>query len=245
VLTRPSRDALKKIRRRIADELRAMRGHRPAEVIGKMNPIIRGQANYFRPGASKTSFEKLDCHLWQHLYKWACRRHPKKSRKWVTARYFGPFHPDRRNKWVYGDRESGAYLHQYAWTKIVRHVPVVGRHSPDDPALAQYWANRRRRRKPPQLAESWQRALRDQQGLCPLCKQPLLHTDSLPDSPSQWETWHATIRKAMTRQAITEHSSGRTKHRLTHAHCARRHQAAGRNGNRPAQADACPPMWAA
>ena len=244
VLTRPSRDALKKMRRRIADELRALRGASPIGVIAKMNPIIRGQANYFRTGASKKSFQDLDRHLWQHLYKWARRRHPKKSRKWVTARYFGPYHPTRRNKWVYGDRETGAYLHQYAWTKIVRHVPVIGRHSPDDPALAQYWANRRRRRKPPQLAESWQHALRDQQGLCPLCKQPLLYTDSLPDSPSQWETWYATIRKAMTRQAITEHSSGRTKHRLVHAYCARRHTA-GCNRNRPAQADACPPLWAA
>jgi Group II intron, maturase-specific domain len=52
VLTRPSRDALHKIRRRIADELRAMRGHSPAEVIAKMNPIIRGQANYFRTRAA-------------------------------------------------------------------------------------------------------------------------------------------------------------------------------------------------
>jgi RNA-directed DNA polymerase len=246
VLTRPSRDALKKMRRRIADELRALRGSSPIEVISKMNPIIRGQANYFRTGASKKSFQNLDDHLWQHLYKWARRRHRKKSQRWVTARYFGPFNPHRPgDRWVYGDRDTGAYLHQYAWTKIVRHVPVLGRHSPDDPALAQYWANRRRRRKPPQLDETWQHALRDQQGLCPLCKQPLLYTDSMPDSPTQWEQWYAGIRKAMTHQAIIEHDSGRTKHRLVHAHCVRRQHAAKRNGNQPAQADACPSMWAA
>ena len=76
----------------------------------------------------------LDHHLWQHLYKWACRRHPTKSRGWVTARYFGQFHPTRRDRWIFGDRASGAYLHQYAWTKIVGHVPVPGsRYSPDDP----------------------------------------------------------------------------------------------------------------
>jgi RNA-directed DNA polymerase len=223
VLTKPSRDALKKIRRRIADELRALRGASPIEVISTMNPIIRGQANYFRPGASKKAYQSLDDHLWQHLYKWARRRHPKKGRTWVTARYFGPFHPTRRNQWVYGDRETGAYLHHYAWTKIVRHVPVIGRNSPDDPALARYWADRRRKRKPPQLAPSWQHALRDQNGQCPLCRESLLHTDRLPDSPSQWETWYAAIRKAMTRQAITERNSGRTTHRLVHAHCARRH----------------------
>lgn len=148
VLTKPSRDALTKIRRRNAQELRTLRGATPAEVIRTLNPIIRGQANYYRPGASKKSFQALDNHLWQLLYKWGRRRHPRKPRRWVTARYFGAFHSTRRNRWVFGDRDSGAYLHQYAWTKIVRHAPVPGRHSPDDPALAQYWADRRRKRRP-------------------------------------------------------------------------------------------------
>jgi hypothetical protein len=124
VLTRPSRDAMKKIRRRLADELRAMRGSPVSEVLYVLNPVIRGQANYYRTEASKKSYQSLDGYLWQQLYKWARRRHPKKGRKWVTARYFGPYNPHRRDRWVFGDRETGAYLHQYAWTKIVRHAPV-------------------------------------------------------------------------------------------------------------------------
>jgi RNA-directed DNA polymerase len=223
VLTKPSREVLEKIRRRNAEELRVLRGASPAEVVGTLNPIIRGQAFYFRPGASKKAYQGLDNHMWQHLYKWARRRHPKKSRRWVTARYFGLFHPTRSNQWVFGDRDSGAYLHYYAWTKIVRHVPVPGRYSPDDPALAQYWADRRRKRTPPQIAETWQRDLRIQQGLCPLCWEPLLYVDRPPDSLTQWETWYRGIRKALAHQAITERGSGRTTRRLVHAHCARRH----------------------
>ena len=129
-----------------------------------LNPVIRGQANYYRTGASKKSFQSLDNYLWQQLYKWARRRHPKKSRRWVTARYFGQFNQHRRNRWVFGDRETGAYLHKYAWTKIVRHAPVPGRHTPYDPALAQFWADRRRNHKPPQMAPTWHKALRDQRG---------------------------------------------------------------------------------
>ena len=60
VLTIPSRDALKKIRQRNAQELRILRGAAPAEVIGTMNPIIRGQANYYRPGASKRAYKAPD-----------------------------------------------------------------------------------------------------------------------------------------------------------------------------------------
>ncbi len=230
VLTKPSRDALRKIRRRNATELRSLRGSKPIEVITTMNPIIRGQANYYRPGASKKAFQALDNHLWQHLYKWARRRHPKKNRHWVTARYFGSFHPTRTNRWIYGDHETGAYLHQYSWTKIVRHAPVPGRHSPDDPALAQYWADRRRKRRPPQLAPTWERALRYQRGLCPLCRTPLLFTDRPPDSPHQWETWYAAIRKALAHKAIVEHNS-RTTPRLVHTHCTRTPAADHRNTN--------------
>jgi RNA-directed DNA polymerase len=222
-LTTPSRDAMTRIRRRNAAELRALRGASPAEVIRIMNPIVKGQANYYRSGASKKAYQALDHHLWRQLYHWARRRHPRKSRTWVTARYFGAFCPTRNDRWVFGDHESGAWLHRYAWTKIVRHVPVTGRNSPDDPALAQYWADRRRRRHPPQLAPFTERLLRRQNGHCPLCGELLLYTDRPPDSSQQWQTWYAGLRKAMTHQAITPHGSTRTTTRLVHAHCARRH----------------------
>jgi RNA-directed DNA polymerase len=236
VLTRPSRDAVQRMRRRIADELRTLRSSSPAEVIRVMNPIIRGQANYYRIGASSKSFQALDDHVWQHLHKWVRRRHPRKPRKWAMARYFGTYNPARRNKWVFGDRHTGAYLHYYAWTKIVRHAPVVGTNSPDDPALTQYWVERRRKRKPPQVAESWQRDLRLQHGLCPLCREPLLFAGQVPDSPSQWESWYTGIRKAIGHHALTLHN-GRTTRRLVHTHCARRHLDGQPRKPAPAQAD--------
>jgi RNA-directed DNA polymerase len=230
VLTTPSRTALKKIRQRLAQELRSLRGADTVEAIRVLNPIIRGQANYYRPGASKRAFQTLDDHLWRLLYKWARRRHRNKPRQWVVARYFGAFHPTRDDKWVFGDRTTGAWLYKYAWTPIVRHVPVTGRYSPDDPALAQYWADRRRKRKPPQLAPAWERALRTQRGYCPLCRQPLLYVDDPPDSGTQWESWYRGIRTALAHQAITETSSGRTTCRLIHTDCARRHPGAAMHG---------------
>ncbi|MFE9098548.1 HNH endonuclease, partial [Streptomyces sp. NPDC007264] len=32
----------------------------------------------------------------------------------VAARYFGRFHPSRRDRWVFGDRDSGAFLIKFA-----------------------------------------------------------------------------------------------------------------------------------
>ncbi len=55
---------------------------------------------------------------------------------------------DRQDRSVVGDRESGAYLAKFAWTKIVRHQLVGGASSPDEPALSDYWAARRRQGTP-------------------------------------------------------------------------------------------------
>jgi RNA-directed DNA polymerase len=69
VLIKPSMAALKKIRRRLGEELRSLRGATPAVVIGQLNPIIRGQASYYRAGVSTRAFAALDNHLWWHTYK--------------------------------------------------------------------------------------------------------------------------------------------------------------------------------
>jgi hypothetical protein len=106
-------------------------------------------------------------------YKWAKFRHPHKPKRWIISRYFGMFNKTRRDRWVFGDRETGAYLLKFAWTKIVRHTMVKGWASPDDPTLAEYWTWRRRRKEPP-LDRSRLRALTAQHGRCPLCGGLLL-----------------------------------------------------------------------
>ncbi len=190
--------------------------------------LIRGQAAYHRTGVSKKAFVALDNWLFDQLHSWARRQHRRKKRNWVARRYFGRHNPSRKDKWVFGDPKTGAYLHKYSWTPIVRHVPVASRSSPDDPALTRYWAERRKRhnRQHPPLAPSVERVLRAQHGRCVLCGDFLLHTDQPPDSPSQWEAWFRATRTAVTRKAITVHGAdGRAgdRYRLVHASCHRRH----------------------
>ena len=71
--------------------------------------------------------------MWKLAYKWAKWRHPNKPKRWIVGRYFGKFNPFRHDRWVFGDRDSGAYLLKFSWTKIVRHVLVKGGHPPTTP----------------------------------------------------------------------------------------------------------------
>jgi len=144
LLIKPSAGAVKRIRERLSAEMEALRGANASAVIRTLNPIVRGWSAYYRGVVSTETFHTLDGHLWRLTYKWALYRHNRRSKHRIIERYFGRFHPTRTDRWVFGDRETGAYLIRFGWTKIVRHDLVKGRASPDDPALAGYWAARRR-----------------------------------------------------------------------------------------------------
>ena len=169
LITRPSKAAVKRVKHRLAVEMRALRGANAAAVLAKINPIVRGWANYYRGAASSRIFAALDVYLWQLTYKWACHSHPNKPKPWIITRYFGRFNPDSQDRWVFGDRDSGAYLPKFGWTKIVRHSLVLGAASPDDPAQADYWAERRSK-NPPLLDRSILILLAKQNGRCPICR---------------------------------------------------------------------------
>jgi RNA-directed DNA polymerase len=226
LLTKPSKDALRRIRNRLSTEMRALRGANSDAVIRTLNPIIAGWAAYYRIGVSSRAFQALDHHVWRLTYKWARLAHPNKLRRWVVNRHFGKFNPTRQDRWVFGSRETGYYLRKFAWTKIVRHQLVTGTASPDDPSLTEYWARRRRRSKPP-VATAMLRLLQAQQGRCPVCRGLLLHADREPQSPQQWEQWLSATRKALRKHAITAAPGQGTPNdhaalQLIHAHCHQR-----------------------
>jgi RNA-directed DNA polymerase len=229
LLIKPSKAAVRRIRRRLAADVKALHGANAEAVINKLNPVIRGWAAYYRTAVSKEIFSTLDHYVWRLTYRWARRAHPNKGKRWAAARYYGAFHPTRKDRWIFGNHDNGRYLVKFSWTPIVRHTLVKGGSSPDDPALTDYWAARHRRWKPP-LGPFLRRLLRSQQGRCPLCGDLLLHADGQPQSPDEWEQWLTVLRKAIRRTAITAPDSptDETTRCLMHTHCARRHDAAAR-----------------
>jgi len=171
-------------------------------------------------------FNALDAHVWRLVYKWARFSHSNKPMYWVKARYFGKFNPARRDSWVFGSQVTGYYLRKFAWTPIVRHRMVAGTASPDDPALTDYWAMRRRRSKPP-LGRTMLRLLQSQHGKCSICRGLLLHADHEPQTPQEWQQWLVATRKAIRTHAITATPGAgtpdkRAAQHLVHAHCQRR-----------------------
>ena len=77
LLIRPSKAAVRRIRNRLATEVRALRGSNASAVISKLNPIIRGWAAYYRTVVSSRVFQSLDSYVWKITYHWARRSPPE------------------------------------------------------------------------------------------------------------------------------------------------------------------------
>jgi RNA-directed DNA polymerase len=148
--------------------------HTPAgHVIKALNPVIRGWANSYRYWAAKHVFQKVRHVQWQMLWMWAKRRHPHKSRPWVKARYF-------RNDGSWTFWEGKAELVKPDATPITRFTKVTGRHSPYDPALRQYWTERKKQQVGRETYEKQRLMLHQQQGYrCALCHIPFIVGESI------------------------------------------------------------------
>ncbi len=136
-LIKPSSKSIKTHYRKLADICDSHKSATTKAIIAKLNPVLRGWANYYSTVVSKEVFSQIDHLLWKRLWRWANRRHPNKSTKWVKKEYF-PRCKLTRN-WVLND---GDYiLNQHSDVPIVRHIKVKGNKSPYDGDWT-YWSNR-------------------------------------------------------------------------------------------------------
>jgi RNA-directed DNA polymerase len=233
VIIRPSREAVKRLIRTLKERIRSMDGWETIALIGKLNPIIRGWATYYRGVVSSNIFATLDSYVFQRLWLWAMRRHRNKGRLWRIAHYWGEFNLHRRDRWVFGDRKTGAYLIKFNWTRIVRHKLVKGRASKDDPSLAAYWASRSRSRKHPDADGKRNIGLAvRQKGLCPRCGLDLIEgAEFEPQDVREWVQWFSASAKQLHVHHIVYRRDGGSNDRLNleliHADCHRELHARG------------------
>ena len=69
------------------------------DILIKLTPIIRLWANQYCNVSTKKIFHYCDYVILKIIWKWACRRHPKKSKKWIKSRYFIKLNG---KKWIFG-----------------------------------------------------------------------------------------------------------------------------------------------
>ena len=116
----------------------------PTNVIRHFNKILPGWSNHYSHVVSKQTLAYVSHEIWKMLWRWCVKRHPNKGKRWVAAKYFGL----QGGHWRFQakDGTNPIYLFDVGAVKIVRHIKVKGSASPDDPALQEYWQERKDRR---------------------------------------------------------------------------------------------------
>ncbi|MCY7346378.1 MAG: group II intron reverse transcriptase/maturase [Pyrinomonadaceae bacterium] len=144
-------------------------------LIGLLNPVIRGWANYHSHVVSSEVFGAMDNATFKALWQWSKRRHPNKNHFWIKDKYFTTRGGDR---WVFfgqvADKDGkpkNLHIFKAASVPIKRHIKVRGEANP----YASEWETYFERRIDVQMEanlKGYKRLLAlwyEQNGICPVC----------------------------------------------------------------------------
>ncbi len=164
-IIKPSKEAQIRHFHRIREVVKAHKAAPQAVLIDRLNPVIRGWANYFSNVCSKSTYSSMDNLMYHKLRAWARRRHPNKNRHWIAHKYWLI---GTGEGWVFASRndQHPMRLFQHARTPIKRHIKVQGSRSPYDGDWI-YWS--RRMSQHPAVTLRVARLLKRQAGLCAHC----------------------------------------------------------------------------
>ncbi len=173
-IIKPSNESVRRHYQKIAETIKRLNAAPQHKLITELNPIIRGWCNYFKSVCSKEIFSDLTRLTHIRIRRWADRRHPRKSKTWVSNKYWKTVGNDN---WVF--KSTGKYetaLHKHAKTAITRHIKVRGELSPYNGETL-YWGKRMSNH--PEMKKSVANLLKKQNGKCNWCGLPFQEGDKL------------------------------------------------------------------
>ena len=181
LLTKPAKANVKRFLAKVRHLIRAHLHTSPLDLLGILNPILKGWAHFYRFGVSQRTFEHVDHHLFWALWHWAKHRHPHKGASWRKHRYFN--HPRHKFHFCHYKMDENGKRHcielfHTASIPIKRHIKVRNMANPYDPNWHPYFERRSQKqmsndvRLKPLVFSLWQA----QHGVCPLCHQRITKT---------------------------------------------------------------------
>lgn len=93
VYTYPSKKSLGNIVDKVRTITRQGTNSSLTELLGRLNPVLRGWTNYFRHGVSKATFSYLRAFIWQRVVSWLRRKHLHANWKWLRRHYLPGWWP--------------------------------------------------------------------------------------------------------------------------------------------------------
>ena len=93
VYTYPSKKALASIKAKVRTMTRGATNQSLSVLCYRLAPVLRGWANYFRHGVSKSTFDYVREFTWRRVICWLRHKHPHANWKWLRRRYLPGWWP--------------------------------------------------------------------------------------------------------------------------------------------------------
>jgi len=145
-LSKPSKESVKNFLASIREIIKLNPTAKTESLIHLLNPKIRGWANYYKHSSAKQTFAYVDHFIYEALWHWIHRRHPRKSGGWQKKKYFRCH--NLRN-WIFSAKTSNnqgteTYVDLFAASSVAikRYIKIKADATPFDPLYAEYFEKR-------------------------------------------------------------------------------------------------------
>jgi RNA-directed DNA polymerase len=169
-LITPTKEAYKKHQKKLQETIKNKKIEGQSELIGKLNPIIRGWMNYYKTSDISTvgGHSNQDNDLYHKLRSWSRRRCKAKWNRAYTKYWnYVTIKGKKVKRFSTREGKSSLYLTSHTDTSCSnRYVKVKGNASPYDGNLS-YWATRMGRH--PEVERLKASLLKKQKGKCTRC----------------------------------------------------------------------------
>ena len=167
LIVKPSKKSVQTIVRNLSDTiLKRGKAWNQDVLIMKLNQQIRGWTNYHQSVCANEAFAHLDYILYELLWRWAKRRHPKKGQWWISTKYW---HRRGNQNWVFSTDTKE--LIRVDHTPIVRHTKV--REAANPFLDTEYFKQRKFNQGMKKLTGRFKLIWKNQDGCCYHCGMPL------------------------------------------------------------------------
>ena len=173
LLIKPQKEKTQAFLKECTKTIRSSRGQSLKTLILKLNPKLQGFANYYRFVVSKETYRTISDAIWDKVYRFCCKSHPNKSKKWVRRRYRTEYGNGRKTETL---QMHGERLYKPIFIPITRYAKVKSgmRVYDNSKETRVYWENRAYKNSLNSIYSlRVEKLFKRQDGLCPICRKAI------------------------------------------------------------------------
>ena len=125
VYTYPSKNAVAAIKAKVKTYSREDRDKPLADLLRRLNLVLRGWTNYFRHGACKATLGYLHAYSWQRVILWLRRKHPRANWKQLRRRYLPGWRPTDGDQTLFDPASVPVRYYRYRGSNVPTPWPTA------------------------------------------------------------------------------------------------------------------------